>query len=124
MQILDVSHRRVTETPNATMTTLASPTLGGAATSMWLVEMRPGAEGPVHAFDADLVWSITAGDGLVRQDGDERPIASGDTLVLPAGRMRQLVAGPSGLTAVVSGRGGSAVRRAEGGPAEVPPWVA
>ena len=124
MRVLEATTRRVTETPNAVMTTLASPTLGQTESSVWLVKMRSGVEGPVHAFDSELVWVITDGDGLLRHEDHETVVRAGDTLVLPAGRMRQLIGGADGFDAIVVGRGGSSVTRADGDSAETPPWVA
>lgn len=124
MKILEESTRRVTETPNAVMTTLASPTLGATERSVWLVDMRPGAEGPVHAFDSELVWAILEGEGLLRYNGRETAIRAGDTLVLPAGEMRQLVGGETGFRSVVVAQGASAVMREDGGAGGVPAWVA
>ena len=52
---------RRTETPNALMTTLASPSQGPTAgLSMWRVEMRAGQQGPPHAFDTEQVWHLLA----------------------------------------------------------------
>lgn len=118
------SERRVTETPNAVMTTVASPSLGRSTTSLWLVEMHPGAVGPEHAFDGELIWAVTRGTGRLTSEGSTCELGAGDTVVLPGGAMRQFTAGPEGFTAVVTGPGGSTVTRADGEPAGVPPWVA
>lgn len=123
MQIVHVTERRATTTPNATMTTLASPTLGGAESSLWLVEMPPEQEGPEHAFAGEILWAITSGSGRVRVAGADHPLAAGDTLVLPPGEIRQFTAGPTGFTAVVTVREGEATL-ADGTSAGVPPWVA
>jgi len=124
MRILEASTQRVTETPNAVMTTLSSPTLGGIAQSVGLVDMRPGAEGPVHAFDCELIWAVTDGEGLLRHDDRETPMCTGTTLVLPAGEMRQFVGGKTGFRAVVVGQGGATVTRADGQDGGTPPWAA
>ena len=121
--ITDTQHR-VTETPNGVMTTLASPTLGGSRASLWLVEMHPGAGGPEHAFDGELIWAVTRGAAELTMAGATTTLGPGDTAVLPAGVMRRLTAGPEGFTAVVTGRGGSTVRGPAGLPSVVPPWVA
>lgn len=123
MQIVTADTHRTTATPNGTMTTLASPSLGGAAHPLWLVDMVPGAQGPVHAFEDEVVWSLFAGTGLVRVGAVERPVAAGDTLVLPAGEMRQLVAGPDGFRAVVTTSAPGRVTRGDGGDSLVPDWV-
>lgn len=122
--VITAAESRRSTTPNGTMTTLASPTQGGAASSLWLVEMNPGAIGPVHAFDAEVLWSTTAGEARLLVDGVERLLTAGDTVVLPAGVMRQLVAGPDGFTAVATTAGRGEVTRDDGSSAGVPPWVA
>ena len=51
MSVIRCGEARRTETPNAVMTTLASPTLGGARQALWRVDMTGGQAGPLHAFD-------------------------------------------------------------------------
>ena len=47
-QLVKRADTRTTVTPNATMTTLASPTLGATSgRSLWQVDMAAGASGPV-----------------------------------------------------------------------------
>ena len=115
--------RRV-ETPNAVMTTYASPTQGGTAQALWRVEMAPGSLGPVHVMDAEQIWTVLAGAAAVTL-GDERVDAVvGDTVVLAAGRTRQIAADPAtGLTAIVTGRGAD-VASGPGREPTVPPWIA
>lgn len=84
---------RRTETPIATMTTLASPTLGGSAgLSLWQVEMSPQVQGPLHAFDSEQLWSVLDGAVAIAVDGETVELGAGDTLVLPAGVERQVTA--------------------------------
>ena len=123
MEIVHATDRRVSTTPNATMTTLASPTLGGAETSMWLVEMPAGIQGPVHSFAGEVVWSITAGSASVRVGEVDQPLEAGDTVVLAAGELRQFTAGATGFSGIVTVRDGQ-VTRDSGESAGVPPWVA
>jgi quercetin dioxygenase-like cupin family protein len=111
---------RVTETPNAIMTTLASPSLGSAELSLWQVSMAAGQRGPLHAFDAEQIWHVLAG----AVDVSGRELAAGDTLVLPAGELRRITA-LSDARIVVCGRGDAVVRVAgEPEPRGVPPWIA
>jgi quercetin dioxygenase-like cupin family protein len=124
MQIVRATDRRVTTTPNATMTTVASPTLGGCRGSLWWVEMNPGAENPEHAFEEEVVWAMTGGRATIWVAGEAHAVAAGDTMVLPGGEMRRMVAGAEGFTAAVLTAAPSAVTRADGLPAVVPPWVA
>lgn len=114
---------RCTETPNAVMTTLASPTLGATRElALWRVRMAAGAVGPEHAFDSEQVWTVVAGAARVTVDGEEVTLAAGDTIVLPAGATRRvavdapfeaLVAGSAGARATAAGHDGA-----------IPPWIA
>ncbi|HXP20245.1 MAG TPA: cupin domain-containing protein [Streptosporangiaceae bacterium] len=87
------SQVRRTETPNAVMTTLASPSQGPTtALSLWRVEMRAGQRGPSHAFDSEQVWHVMAGEVDIAADGQVVRLARGDTVVLAAGTERQVQA--------------------------------
>jgi quercetin dioxygenase-like cupin family protein len=116
---------RRTETPNATMTTLASPTLGpSAGLSLWRVEMEAGAVGPLHTFDREQLWTVLAGELTIEVDGSSADLAAGDTIVIPAAVERQvrartasslIVCGPGDAAAAVPG---------EDAPRGTPPWIA
>lgn len=125
MNIVEAADRRVTTTPNATMTTLASPTLGESRLSLWQVEMNPGVTGPMHAFAEQVTWAVTRGTGTLTTDDGAPPVAllPGTTVVLDGGRMRRFAAGPDGFTAVVAAIP-SAVTAALDGAVTTPPWVA
>lgn len=115
---------RTTRTPNATMTTLASPTLGATSgRSLWLVEMAAGATGPMHVFDTEQIWTVIDGTVAIEIEGADHPLDAGDTLVIPAGAERQvhattacrmLVTGDATATASVPGES-----EARG----TPPWI-
>jgi quercetin dioxygenase-like cupin family protein len=92
---------RRTVTPAATMTTLASPTQGGAAQPVWRVDMGPNASGPAHAIDAQQVWTVLDGGATVEIDGGVVAISAGDTLIIPANARRRITAHDSGLSAIV-----------------------
>ncbi|WP_245928771.1 cupin domain-containing protein [Murinocardiopsis flavida] len=89
------------------MTTFASPTQGGSRTALWGVAMAPGKEGPLHAFDTEQVWTVTAGGAVVVLGGETFDIGPGDTVVMPADLPRQVFAAPEdGLTATVAAPAG------------------
>lgn len=91
--VVHAARARRTETPNAVMTTLASPTLGGSETmSLWTVAMEQAARGPLHAFDSEQVWSVLEGEIVFSVDGVDRGLVAGDSIVIPAGTMRQVTA--------------------------------
>jgi quercetin dioxygenase-like cupin family protein len=125
MSLVTAAAARRTKTPNATMVTLASPTQGGAESlSMWRVEMAAGARGPLHAFDAEQLWTVIAGTVTITVDGEAADLHAGDTLVVPAGAVRQVLASaPAQL--VVCGRGTAIVSvPGEDAPRGTPPWIA
>jgi quercetin dioxygenase-like cupin family protein len=62
---------RVTETPNAVMTTYASPTLGSTELSVWRVEMKASAQGPVHVMDSEQVWTGLSGHARASVPGED-----------------------------------------------------
>jgi quercetin dioxygenase-like cupin family protein len=115
--------RRVT-TPNATMTTLASPTLGGSAgLSLWQVEMGAGQRGPVHVVDSEQVWTVVAGQVSITVDGAGTELGTGDTLVLPAGLPRQIDA-LRDVRLLVCGHGDATVSvPGEDSSRGTPPWI-
>lgn len=125
INVVRAGRRRRTETPNATMTTLASPTLGDSAgLSLWQVEMSAGARGPRHVFDSEQLWTVVAGELTVVVADGAVDIAAGDTLVLPAGVERQITA-TTAARLVVCGHGDAGVRvPGEQAPRGTPTWIA
>jgi mannose-6-phosphate isomerase-like protein (cupin superfamily) len=117
-------HARTTSTPNATMTTLASPTLGATnGRSLWLVDMVAAATGPMHIFDTEQIWTVIDGSAAIEIESVAYPLDAGDTLVIPAGAERQvhattacrmLVTGDAAATARVAGEPDSR---------GTPPWI-
>jgi quercetin dioxygenase-like cupin family protein len=102
MRVIRHAESRRTETPNAVMTTLASPTQGGAGQAVWRVDMRPGQQGPPHAIDTDQVWTVLGGGATFELEGDVHDIEPGDTIVIPADVPRRVSADPAvGLAAIV-----------------------
>ena len=115
---------RRTETPNATMTTLASPTLGPTSgLSMWRVEMTAGAQGPPHVFDSEQLWTVLEGQVSVAVDDQTVELAAGDTIVLPADTERRISAATA-VRFVVCGRGDAVARvPGEDSTRGTPPWI-
>ena len=82
---------RTTSTPNATMTKLASHSLGATSgRSLWLVDMIAGATGPMHTFDTEQIWTVLDGTAEIEIEGVAYPLDAGDTLVIPAEAQRQV----------------------------------
>ncbi|MCK2213939.1 cupin [Actinomadura sp. ATCC 31491] len=126
MTVIRAADARRSETPGGVMTTFASPTQGAAARSMWRVEARPRAVGPLHDFDAEQVWSWLDGTATVELGEESFSVAAGDTVVMPARTPRRVTAGPdTGYTAVVTARAGARALSADGSDDYgTPPWIA
>ena len=136
MHVTRSAETRRTETPNAVMTTLASPTQGQSAQALWRVEMRPGQAGPLHGIDAEQVWTVLAGGASVEAGADVAVLSPGDTIVLPADMARRITAdAAAGLVAIVAAPATMRAFRLDGSAADpqpaaadvgkmVPAWVA
>lgn len=123
-QVVRAAEARRTDTPNATMTTLASPTVGEAATiALWRVAYPSGATGPLHTMDSEQVWTLESGAAACRVGGECHELAPGDTIRIAAGAERQFTS-DAGARFVVCGHA-NAVARTDANPAgTVPPWIA
>ena len=123
MPYISQAETRRTETPNAVMTTLASPTLGGAGQAVWRVDMRAGAAGPPHAFDTEQIWTLLDGGATIELGGETIAMATGDTVVLPADVPRRVVADPAkGFAAIVTAPAGGCASTPDGARV-VPAWI-
>jgi quercetin dioxygenase-like cupin family protein len=86
------SERR-TETPNGTMTTLASPTQGQTmALSLWRVEMQQGHRSPRNVVDVEEVWHVLRGEVAITVGEQAVELTDGDTLVIPENVARHIAA--------------------------------
>jgi quercetin dioxygenase-like cupin family protein len=103
MHVIRSAETRRTETPNAVLTTLASPTQGNSNQAVWRVEMTAGHAGPLHGIDAEQVWTVLAGGANVEVGADQANVGTGDTIVLPADVSRRITADTEeGLVAIVT----------------------
>jgi quercetin dioxygenase-like cupin family protein len=123
MPVIHRADARRTATPNAVMTTLASPSQGGAARSVWRVDMEPGAGGPAHTFDAEQIWTLIAGSATLELAGERLALGAGDTVVLPAAAPRR-IATDDGCAAIVTAPAGARAQLADGTDRGVPAWIA
>ena len=113
---------RRTETQNAIMTTLASPTQGAASVlSMWQVDMRAGQRDPDHTVDSEQIWHVTSGELAIAIEQESMRLAAGDTLVVPEALPRQVIA-LTDATAVVCGFG-DAIVATPGEAGFTPAWI-
>ncbi|MFC3965928.1 cupin domain-containing protein [Nocardia jiangsuensis] len=124
MPVITRDQARHTVTPAGAMTTLASPTLGNAASALWRVRMAPHAAGPEHRIDVEQIWTVLDGGAEIALGTEKVTLTPGDTAVLPADVPRQITAGQWGLTAVAVAPAGARAFRAGEAQGVVPPWIA
>jgi quercetin dioxygenase-like cupin family protein len=118
------STRRV-ETPNAVMTTLASPSQGPTGElSVWRIEMRRGQQGPRHVFDREQVWHLVSGEADFAVGDETLRLRAGDTVILPARVERQVTAVEA--TEIIACGPGTAIASVPGeeAPRGTPEWIA
>jgi quercetin dioxygenase-like cupin family protein len=114
---------RRTQTGNAVMTTLASPTHGDAKVlSMWHVEMAGGQRESDHTIDSEQIWHVVRGELSIAIEQESVRVTAGDTLVLPESLYRRVTA-LSDVTALVCGFG-DAIVAGLGEAGSTPPWIA
>jgi len=108
------------------MTTLASPSLGGAATSIWRVEVGPdNPPGPEHVIDTEQVWTILSGGATVMVADQRTRLRAGDTIVIPGAEVRQVTGDPGeGFAAIVTSAAGAGARLPGATEFATPPWIA
>jgi quercetin dioxygenase-like cupin family protein len=111
------------ELPGARFTTLASPSRGSAETSVWRLELRPGAEPVPHQVTREEIFVALEGAASATLDGIVAPVRAGDTLVLSPGVDFTIVAtGPEAFHALVLLPVGGQAITAEGAQF-TPPWA-
>ena len=106
-------------------TALASPSRGGARdTSVWRVEIAPGAPATPHRLTREEVFVVLAGRALVNLGADRLEAGPGDVIVVPAATDFALTAsGDAPLEALCClPVGGQALL--PGGEPFTPPWAA
>jgi quercetin dioxygenase-like cupin family protein len=111
------------ELPGTTFTSLATPTLGPTATSVWKVSIAPGTEPAPHSLSLGEVFVVLQGTARVRIGDTMQAALAGDVIIVPADTEFELVnAGVDALEAIccmpVGGRA-----RVGTGDAFTPPWA-
>jgi quercetin dioxygenase-like cupin family protein len=122
--VIRAAGNRRTQVPSGLVTTLASPAQGGAGLAVWRMDITPGAAGPVHAYDTEQVWTVISGAATVELDGGAITVTPGDTLVIPAGAIRQMIADPQAGVSAISITPAGTRAYSPAGPIQVDPHCA
>jgi len=122
--VIRSADNRRTQVPSGLVTTLASPAQGGSGLAVWRMDITPGAAGPVHAYDTEQVWTVIAGRATVELDGGPVALGAGDSLVIPAGATRQMIADPQAGVCAISVTPAGPHAYSPAGPIQVDPHCA
>lgn len=77
-------------------TALASPSRGSSETSVWVVEIDPGAPATPHCLTREEVFVVLDGIASVRVGEVTGTASSGDAVVVPPGVDLEIAAGGDG----------------------------
>lgn len=107
----------------AKFTSLATPSRGSSATSVWRVELAPGAPATPHEVTREEIFVVLSGRAAVRLGDERAEAAAGDAVVVPADtRFEIACAGDEPLHALCCLPVGGEARLGDG-TAFVPPWA-
>ncbi len=108
----------------AQFTSLASPSLGSAETSVWRLSLAAEAIPAEHSVTREEIFVILRGQGTATLDGEAHRLTAGATLVLPPHVRFSLQAhGPEPLEAIVCLPVGGQAMMSGGGEPFTPPWA-
>jgi quercetin dioxygenase-like cupin family protein len=104
------------------ITSFAAPSRGAADAALYRIDLPPGSGVPRHHHDHLDVFTVAEGRLTVHLGDSRTEVATGDSVVVPAGDWHHFVAGPDGASVIVTMLPGTKLVR-EDGSAVVPPWV-
>jgi quercetin dioxygenase-like cupin family protein len=109
--------------PGLQVVGLAAPSRGAAETCVWRLTLAPGTPATPHAIDREEIFVALSGQARMEVGGEDRVLAAGDAVVIPAGQSFSLSnPGAEPFTALaVLPVGGKAVL--PGGQPFAPPWT-
>ena len=123
MPVLNRPARPTHELPGARFTTLASPRLGTAETSVWMLELDAGAEPVPHCVTREEIFVALAGEARATLDGVAHVVRAGEALAVPPGVQFTLAtSGSTPFRAIVCLPVGGQAKLAGGDPF-TPPWA-
>jgi len=85
---------------------LVARELGAAAIRMNQFDNQPGQESKEHdevESGQEEIYTAVRGSGVIRVAGEEVPLVPGRYVLVPPDEVRQVVAGPEGLSYVIVG---------------------
>ncbi len=99
---------------------LATPSRGAEQVEVWRAKMDVGAATPPHCHDDAEIVVVLKGSGVAKVGDQEQSFEEGDTLILPARQVHQLICTTSAVDGIVAMPLGSPVRTPDGEVMELP----
>lgn len=84
MNIQRATQQRAFTTPNATVTPLATPSLGAQQSSVLRQRMAPGYQNPTHTQTHEEIMVMLEGGVKVTVEAETSELHAGDSLTIPA----------------------------------------
>ncbi len=85
MPIIRAENAPAFRLPNLTVSGLAAPSRGSRETSVWRINIAPGAPGVTHSVDREEIFVALSGCALATLGDEQLELRAGDTLIVPAG---------------------------------------
>ena len=101
---------------------LSSPSRGALETMSYRVDLRPGQRLPEHTHDHEEVFHVLSGTITVSLDGEETPLAPGDTVMIPSGVSHFSYADGSEACAILAMMPVGTIMIRPDGERAAPPW--
>lgn len=102
---------------------LAAPSRGSRETSVWRVQLPPGAAGVPHSVDREEIFVVLSGCAAASLDDEHIELRAGDALIVPSGQVFSLGnSGAEPVDAIAVAPVGIRARMPSGD-AFAPPWA-
>jgi mannose-6-phosphate isomerase-like protein (cupin superfamily) len=85
MPIIRAENAPAFRLPNLTVLGLAAPSRGSRETSVWRINVAPGAPGVPHSVDREEIFVALSGSAVATLGEERFELRAGDTLIVPAG---------------------------------------
>ena len=125
MNLITAADAAIFDIPDTHVIAYAAPSRGSTELCLWRIDIAPASTSPLHHMDCEEVFLCLDGHAVVMTSAGERPLQSGDCLVLPAGTDFSFrVVGDEPFRALACIRAGGKATMAASGDTFVPPWAA
>ena len=125
MNLIPSAGAAIFDVPDTQVIAYAAPSRGSTELCLWRIDMAPRSTSPLHHMDCEEVFLSLSGRAMVMTSAGERPIETGDCLVLPAQTDFSFrVVGDEPFRALACIRVGGQATMAGSGDTFVPPWAA